>query len=169
MFGDKLRNLIKERYDTYVKFAEACNVPVSTLSDVLNNRKLPREKNLNIYIEKLQPLSKEDEMELLKEWSFGKTNGKIKKEVEELEAKNKNMLEVLKTVKKEKDLLEEISQLKEYETFYNLFFKELTAEETKKVLNAMVKELKVMSIDSENPELLKEKFEQLEEIINNIK
>ena len=58
------------------------------------------------------------------------------------------MLEVLKTVKNEKELLKEIAELKEYEVFYNLFFKDLSSEETKTVLKAMVKELKVMSIDS---------------------
>ena len=168
MFGDVLKSLIIKKYGTFSKFAEICNVPRSTLSDVINNKKLPREKNLNLYIEKLKPLSKKEETELLREWSFGRTNGKIKKEVEELETKNKNMLEVLKTVKSEKELLKEIAELKEYEAFYNLFFKDLSSEETKTVLKAMVKELKVLSIDSPKKELLKEKFEKLDEIINKI-
>lgn len=168
MFGDVLKTLIIKKYGTFSKFADICDVPKSTLSDVINNKKLPREKNLNLYMEKLKPLSKEEETELLKEWAFGKTNGKIKKEVEELETKNKNMLEVLKTMKKEKDLLEEVAQLKEYEAFYNLFFKDLSSEETKTVLKAMVKELKAMSIDSPKKDLLKEKFEKLDKIIEKI-
>lgn len=168
MFGDVLKTLIIKKYGTFSKFADICDVPKSTLSDVINNKKLPREKNLNLYMEKLKPLSKEDETELLREWAFGRTNGKIKKDVEELEIKNKNMLEVLKTMKSEKVLLEEVAQLKEYEAFYNLFFKDLSSEETKTILKAMVKELKVMSIDSPKKELLKEKFEKLDEIIDKI-
>lgn len=168
MFGDKLRELIEKKYDTQAKFADVCNIPRSTLSDVINNKKIPRENNLNLYIEKLQPLSKEDEAELIKEWTLGKTNGKYKKEIEELEKKNKNMVEVLKSVKKEKDLLEEISNLKQYEAFYNLFFEDLTIDETKIVLHSLIKELKIIYIDNGKMELYKTKFKSIEKMIDNL-
>lgn len=168
MFGDKLRELIDKKFDTQAKFADICNIPRSTLSDVLNNKKIPRENNLNLYIEKLQPLSKEEEAELIKEWTLGKTNGKYKKEIEELEKKNKNMIEVLKSVKKERDLLEEISTLKQYEAFYNLFFKDLTIEETKIVLHSLLKELKIIYIDNGKINLYKAKFKNIEEMIDNL-
>lgn len=168
MFGDNLKKLIKEKYDTYNDFARVCDVPKSTLSEVLNNRKLPREKNLAIYIKNLQPLAPEKEKELIKEWAFGKSNGKLRKEVEDLEKKNKNMLEVLASVKKERELISEVNELKQYEDFYNLFFKGLNSEQTKSVLTAILKELKIIALDSNKQKELKAKFEKLENIIDKI-
>lgn len=168
MFGDKLKEIIEKKYKTYYDFAKECNVPKSTLSEVLNNKKLPREKNLMLYIEKLRPLDEKDEKELIKEWAFGKSKGKLRKEVEELENKNEEMLEVLKQVKRESELMEEIEKLKQYENFYNMFFKGLNSEQTKVILNAILKELKVMALDSNKQDELKEKFSKLQEIIDSL-
>lgn len=168
MFGKVLRNLIENKYKSQAKFAEECSISTGYLNDLLSGRTLPKNQKLEIIINKLRPLSIEDEKLLLREWAFDKSDGILRKDFEEIEEKNKDMLEVLKTMRKEKDLLEEVAQLKEYESFYNLFFKDLSSEETKTVLKAMVKELKVMSIDSPKKELLKGKFEKLDEIINKI-
>lgn len=168
MFGKILRNFIEKKYESQAKFAEECNVSTGYLNDLLSGRTLPKNQKLEIIINKLKPLTLEEEKTILREWAFDKSDGILRKDFEELENKNKDMLEVLKTMKSEKVLLEEVAQLKEYEAFYNLFFKDLSSEETKTVLKAMVKELKVMSIDSPKKELLKEKFEKLDEIIENI-
>lgn len=169
MLGDKLREIIERKYDTYSKFAEECKVPVSTLSDVLNNRKIPRESNLNLYIEKLEPLSEEDKKELIKEWVFARSNGRLRKDVEKLEKENKNMLEVLKEVKNEKELLNEVSNLKKYEEFYNLFFNDLSCDDTRKVLTGMLDMLKIIAFDKGNADIFKERFKEIEKLINDIK
>lgn len=168
MFGKILRSFIEKRYESQAKFAEECDVSTGYLNDLLSGRTLPKNQKLELIISKLKPLTLEEEKLLLREWAFDKSDGILREEFDEIETKNKNMLEVLKTMKKEKDLLEEVAQLKEYEAFYNLFFKDLSSEETKTILKAMVKELKVMSIDSPKKELLKEKFEKLDKIIENI-
>lgn len=168
MFGKVLRSFIENKYDSLAKFAEECKISTGYLNDLLSGRTLPKNQKLEIIINNLKPLSVENEKLLLREWAFDKSDGILRKDFEEIEIKNKNMLEVLNSVKKEKELLEEVAQLKEYESFYNLFFKDLSPEETKTVLKAMVKELKVMSIDSSKKELLKEKFEKLDEIIDKI-
>lgn len=167
MFGKLLRNLIEKKYESLAKFSEECGISKGHLTDILNNRILPKTKTMNIFVEKLQ-LKEEEKKQLLREWAFDKSEGILRKDFEELEKQNKNMLEVLKTVKKEKELLEEISQLKEYENFYNLFFEELSGEETKIVLNAMVRELKAISVDNGKTDTLKKKFEQLEKVIESI-
>lgn len=168
MFGDVLKNFIERKYENQAKFSEICGISKGHLSDILKGRILPKDATINIFLEKLSPLSDKDKKLLLREWAFDKSDGILREEFNEIETKNKNMLEVLKTVKNEKELLKEIAELKEYEAFYNLFFKDLSSEETKTVLKAMVKELKVMSIDSPKKELLKDKFEKLENIIENI-
>lgn len=168
MFGEKLKKIIEKKYDNLSKFSESCGISKGHLNDILKGRILPKDATMKIFIEKLQPLNLDTEKELLREWAFDKSDGILRKDFEELENKNKDMLEVLKTMKSEKVLLEEVAQLKEYEAFYNLFFKDLSSEETKTVLKAMVKELKVMSIDSPKKELLKEKFEKLDKIIEQI-
>ena len=168
MFGKILRSFIEKRYESQAKFAEECDVSTGYLNDLLSGRTLPKNQKLELIISKLKPLTLEEEKLLLREWAFDKSDGILREEFDEIETKNKNMLEVLKTMKKEKDLLEEVAQLKEYEAFYNLFFKDLSSEETKTILKAKVKELKVMSIDSPKKELLKEKFEKLDKIIENI-
>ena len=168
MFGKVLRNLIESKYESLVKFADECKVSTGYINDLLSGRTLPKMPKLQIIIEKLQPLSNEDKKTLLREWAFDKSDGILREDFEEIESKNKNMLEVLNSVKKEKDLLEEISQLKEYEVFYNLFFKELTAEETKTVLIAMLKELKIIAMDKGKTDIFKERFEKIEEVIKEI-
>lgn len=168
MFGKVLREFIEEKYSNGVRFAEEVGISTGHLSDILMGRVLPKKDKLEIFIDKLQPLSEEKRKKLIREWALDKSEGVLREDFEKMESENKNMLEVLKEVKNEKVLLKEIEELKEYENFYNLFFKELNSEETKAVLNAMVKELKVMSIDSPNSKILKEKFEKLEKIISEI-
>lgn len=168
MFGKVLREFIEEKYSNGVRFAEEVGISTGHLSDILMGRVLPKKNKLEIFIDKLQPLSEEKRKKLIREWALDKSEGVLREDFEKMESENKNMLEVLKEVKNEKVLLKEIEELKEYENFYNLFFKELNSEETKAVLNAMVKELKVMSIDSPKKDLLKEKFEKLEKIIDSI-
>lgn len=169
MFGTILKKRILEKYDTYTDFAKKCNINKTTLSEVINNRKLPREKNLNIYLKNLQPLTEEQEKELIREWSFGRSKNKLRSDFENLENKNKNMLGVLSRVKNEQHLLEEVDQLKQYEEFYEILFKNLNANETKAVLKAILKELKIIALDNGKQEVLKPNFERLESIINKIK
>lgn len=168
MFGKTLRSLICTRYESLSKFADECKVSTGYINDLLSGRTLPKMPKLQIIIEKLQPLSNEDKKLLLREWAFDKADGILRKDFEELENENKNMLQVLSAVKKEKDLLEEITSLKEYESFYNLFFKELTVDETKMVLIAMLKELKIIAIDKGKTSIFKKRFEKIEELIKEI-
>lgn len=167
MFGELLRKFIDEKYESLTKFSDVCDISKGHLSDILNGRIMPKRSLLNLFLEKLN-LNENDKNEMLKEWALDKSDGILRPKIEKLELENKNMLEVLKDVKNEKILLKEIEELKEYQSFYDLFFKELSSEQTKAVLNAMVKELKVMSIDSPNSEMLKEKFEKLEKLIDEI-
>lgn len=167
MFGDLLRKFIDEKYKNLTKFSDACDISKGHLSDILSGRIMPKKSLLNVFFEKLN-LNEADKNEMLKQWALDKSDGILRPEIEKLELENKNMLEVLKNVKNEKVLLKEIEELKEYENFYNLFFKELNSEETKTILNAIVRELKAMSFDSPKKDLLKEKFEKLEKIINEI-
>lgn len=167
MFGDLLRKFIDEKYKNLTKFSDVCDISKGHLSDILSGRIMPKKSLLNVFFEKLN-LNEADKNEMLKQWALDKSDGILRPEIEKLEMENKNMLEVLKNVKNEKVLLKEIEELKEYESFYNLFFKELSPEQTKAVLNSMVKELKVLSIDSPNSKTLKEKFEKLEKIIEEI-
>lgn len=168
MFGEKLKEIIESKYDNLSKFSETCEISKGHLNDILKGRILPKDTTMKVFLKNLQPLTKEDEKMLLREWAFDKSDGILREDFKELETQNKNMLEVLKTVKKEKDLLEEIAMLKDYEAFYNIFFKDLSSEETKIVLNSMVRELKAMSVGNPKVNLLKEKFEKLEEIIDKI-
>lgn len=168
MFGKVLRSFIENKYDSLAKFADECKVSTGYLNDLLSGRTLPKNQKLQIIIDNLKPLSEADEKLLLREWAFDKSDGVLRKDFEEIENQNKNMLQVLNSVKKEKELLQEISELKEYETFYNLFFKELSTEETRTVLNSILKELKVIAMDKGKTNEFKEKFEQVEKMINSI-
>lgn len=168
MFGKILRKLIIEKYDSLVQFSETCGISTGHLNDILNGRSLPKLQKLEIILNNLSPLSEENKKLLMREWSFDKTDGILRDDYNNLINDNKNMLEVLKEIKNEEKLLNENKELKEYEKFYNLFFENLDVEESKKILNSMLKELKLISLEKGNVEKYKEKFKQIENLIDNM-
>lgn len=168
MFGKILRKLITEKYDSLVQFSEVCGISTGHLNDILNGRSLPKLQKLEIILNNLSPLSEENKKLLMREWAFDKTDGILRDDYNNLINDNKNMLEVLKEIKNEEKLLNENKELKEYEKFYNLFFENLDVEESKKILNSMLKELKLISLEKGNVEKYKEKFKQIENLIDNM-
>lgn len=168
MFGKILRKLIIEKYDSLVQFSETCGISTGHLNDILNGRSLPKLQKLEIILNNLSPLSEENKKLLMREWAFDKTDGILRDDYNNLINDNKNMLEVLKEIKNEEKLLNENKELKEYEKFYNLFFENLDVEESKKILNSMLKELKLISLEKGNVEKYKEKFKQIENLIDNM-
>ncbi len=169
MFGDILKNLVSVKYNTYSEFAELCNMSKGHLNDIFKGRILPKREKLDLMIENLQPLSKEKEKNLLMEWSFDKGEGILREEFSKIKNQNNDMVKVLSRVESELKLAKEVDQLKQYEDFYNLLFKNLTSLETKAVLNAILKELKIIALDNDKQDELKTKFDKLELIINKIK
>ena len=167
MFGEILKKRILEQYHTCKEFADKCGIKKTSLSGIINGQKLPRNDRFNLFLKNLT-LTEEEEKELTKEWVFGRSKNKLRKDYEKLEKQNKNMLEVLSNVKHERELMQELEEKQAYESFYNAFFKNLDIDETRSVLVAILRELKLLSLEKGNTEKFKTKFEQLQALIDKI-
>lgn len=67
------------------------------------------------------------------------------------------MLSVLKSVKKENELADEIKSLENYKAVYNLLFSDLNQEEAKELLKSISEKLEIIALRKTNMKKLKRK------------
>ena len=110
MFGEVLTELMEKKNIGVAKFRDITGISAGYMSDLKKNRYLPSKSKLEVIIATLE-LSKEEELLLKEEWALSKSDESLRKTVSNLKEKNKDMLSVLKSVKKENELADEIKSL----------------------------------------------------------
>lgn len=168
MFGEILEKMMDKKNIGVSKFKELTGISAGYMSDLKKNRYLPSENKLNIIIKTLE-LNKEDEKELREEWALSKSGNNLRTTIKTLKENNNNMLNVLKNVKKENELAEQIEALSHYKTLYDLLFKDLNTEEAKELLKTISEKLEIIALRKNKHEEIKEKIEQLNKIVDSIK
>lgn len=167
MFGEKLKQIMKEKKITIVSVKEKTGLSQGYISDVRKGVFLPSEKKLNLIFDVLNLA--EDELELLKkEWSLDKSGNEFRDIFIELNQENKNLKSVLKRMTSEKKLLEEIDELKIYKEIYELIFGILTPEEIAELINQISEKLEIIAYRKGNYEKVKEKIDILNKLIKEI-
>lgn len=168
MFGEVLTELMKKKNIGVAKFRDITGISAGYMSDLKKNRYLPSKVKLEVIITTLE-LSKEEELLLREEWALSKSDDSLRETVIDLKEKNKDMLGVLKRVKKENELADEIKSLENYKTVYDLLFSDLNQDEAKELLKSISEKLEIMALRKNKYEKVKNKIERLNNIIESIK
>lgn len=168
MFGETLAELMKKKNIGVAKFRDITGISAGYMSDLKKNRYLPSKTKLEVIITTLE-LNKEEEFLLREEWALSKSDDSLRETVIDLKEKNKDMLGVLKRVKKENELADEIKSLENYKVVYDLLFSDLNQDEAKELLKSISEKLEIIALRKNKYEKVKEKIEKLNNIIESIK
>lgn len=168
MFGKVLAELMDKKEIGVAKFRDLTGISAGYMSDLKKNRYLPSKAKLEIIVTTLN-LNTEEEKLLREEWALDKSSGELRSTVDTLKEKNKDMLTVLKNVKKEKEMAEEIKSLESYKAVYDLLFSDLDTEEAKELLKSISEKLEIIALRKNRYEKVKKKIEELNSIIESIK
>lgn len=168
MFGEVLTELMEKKNIGVAKFRDITGISAGYMSDLKKNRYLPSKSKLEIIITTLE-LNKEEELLLREEWALSKSDDSLRNTVINLKEKNKDMLNVLKSVKKENEMADEIKNLESYKSIYDLLFSDLDQEEAKELLKAISEKLEIIALRKNKHEKVKNKIKELNNIIESIK
>lgn len=168
MFGEVLTELMEKKNIGVAKFRDITGISAGYMSDLKKNRYLPSKSKLEVIITTLE-LNREEELLLREEWALSKSDDSLRKTVSNLKEKNKDMLSVLKSVKKENELADEIKDLENYKAIYNLLFSDLSQDEAKELLKSISEKLEIIALRKNKYEKVKKKIEELNSIIESIK
>lgn len=168
MFGEVLTELMEKKDIGVAKFRDITGISAGYMSDLKKNRYLPSKSKLEIIITTLE-LNKEEELLLREEWALSKSDDSLRNTVTNLKEKNKDMLNVLKSVKKENEMANEIKNLENYKSVYNLLFSDLDQEEAKELLKTISEKLEIIALRKNKHEKVKNKIKELNNIIESIK
>lgn len=167
MFGETLKILMDEKNIGVAKFKRLTGISAGYMSDLQKGKYLPSTERLEIIIKTLN-LDEDEENKLKEEWSFSKTSGILAHKYNTLKENNKNMKNVLKSVKKETELVEEIRALEVYKKIYDILFGHLSEDEAKELLKAISEKLEIFARRKNKFEQVSEKIERLNSIIESI-
>ena len=168
MFGEILTELMMKKNMGVAKFRDITGISAGYMSDLKKNRYLPSKTKLEIIIATLE-LTKDEELQLREEWALSKSDDSLRKTVITLKEKNKDMLDVLKSVKKENELANEIKNLENYKAIYDLLFSDLNQDEAKELLKSISEKLEIIALRKNKYDKVKNKIEKLNSIIESIK
>ncbi|MGN0944115.1 hypothetical protein [Fusobacterium varium] len=168
MFGEILTELMMKKNMGVAKFRDITGISAGYMSDLKKNRYLPSKTKLEIIIATLE-LNKDEELQLREEWALSKSDDSLRKTVIKLKEKNKDMLDVLKSVKKENELANEIKSLENYKIVYDLLFSDLNQDEAKELLKSISEKLEIIALRKNKYDKVKNKIEKLNSIIESIK
>ena len=167
MFIKLLKKLITENFESASYFANEAGLSAGYLSDILSGRRNCKAENLDKMIQVLKKkVDSKTVQELEKYWCFNRTDGKLENLFEKMEQENKNMKEVLSKIKSDKEMLEQIENLKSYEEFYKNIFEGLTPEESKQVIKDITERLKLISLEKGTFEEAKQYFDNINSILD---
>ncbi len=76
------------------------------------------------------------------------------------------MKEVLAKLKSDKEMLEQLEEMKSYEEFYKNIFEGLTPEESRQVIQDITERLKLISLEKGTFEETKKYFDNINKIVN---
>ena len=168
MFGEILTELMMKKNMGVAKFRDITGISAGYMSDLKKNRYLPSKTKLEIIIATLE-LNKDEELQLREEWALSKSDDSLRKTVIKLKEKNKDMLDVLKSVKKENELANEIKSLENYKIVYDLLFSDLNEDEDNELLKSISEKLEIIALRKNKYDKVKNKIEKLNSIIESIK
>lgn len=167
MFGEELKKMMNNKDISLTKFKNITGISAGYMGDLQKNRYLPSKEKLYIIIEALHCTETEKKL-LLEEWALTKSGDSLRNTVTSLKHKNENMLNVLKNVKKETELMSEMEKLNSYKKMYDLFFGDLDTNEAKELLKTISEKLEIIALRKNRYEEAKEKIKQLKDIVDSI-